>query len=725
MARYSLRCCAHHDKGVSDVTKRPRRRRHRAAAPVVTEVWRGQAYPLGASYDGSGTNFSLFSEVAERIELCLFDADGAETRIVLPEVDGLVWHGFLPNIEPGQRYGYRVHGPYDPGAGQRCNPNKLLLDPYSKAIDGTFDWNQSLFGYNFGDPDSRNDDDSASSMPKAVVINPFFDWGVDRPPRREYADTVIYEAHVKGLTQTHPDIPEASRGTYSAIAHPVVIDHLKSLGATAIELMPVHHFANDVTLIDKGLSNYWGYNTIGFLAPDSKYSISATPGGQVQQFKAMVRALHEADIEVILDVVYNHTAEGNHMGPTLSMRGIDNAAYYRLVDDDQRYYMDYTGTGNSLNVCHPHSLQLIMDSLRYWVIEMHVDGFRFDLAATLAREFYDVDRLSAFFELVQQDPIVSQVKLIAEPWDLGPGGYQVGKFPPQWTEWNGKYRDTVRDFWRGEAATLDEFAYRLTGSADLYEHTARRPVASVNFVTAHDGFTLRDLVSYNEKHNEANGEDNNDGESNNKSWNCGAEGPTDDPEINALRGRQQRNFLTTTLLSQGVPMISHGDELGRTQGGNNNGYCQDNEITWTVSALRAAHPVFRRRRFFDGLPVRRRSAEGMPDISWFQPDGSEMSDEDWDSGFGKSVAVYLNGQGIPDLDARGHRVTDDSFVLCFNAHHEPIEFTLPPEEFGPAWNPVIDTVAGADDGGEASPVRAGATVRVGSRGIVVLQAAPD
>ena len=730
----------HHDKGVSDVTNRPRRGRHRAAAPVVTEVWPGRAYPLGASYDGSGTNFSLFSEVAERIELCLFDADGAETRIVLPEVDGFVWHGFLPNIEPGQRYGYRVHGPYDPGAGQRCNPNKLLLDPYSKAIDGTFDWNQSLFGYNFGDPDSRNDDDSAASMPKAVVISPFFDWGVDRAPRRGYAKTVIYEAHVKGLTQTHPDIPEASRGTYSAIAHPVVIDHVKSLGATAIELMPVHHFANDTTLIDKGLSNYWGYNTIGFFAPDSKYSSSATPGGQVQEFKAMVRALHEADIEVILDVVYNHTAEGNHLGPTLSMRGIDNAAYYRLVDDDQRYYLDYTGTGNSLNVGHPHSLQLIMDSLRYWVIEMHVDGFRFDLAASLARGFYDVDRLSAFFELVQQDPIVSQVKLIAEPWDVGPGGYQVGNFPPQWTEWNGKYRGTVRDFWRGEAATLGEFAYRLTGSADLYEHTARRPVASVNFVTAHDGFTLRDLVSYNEKHNEANGEDNNDGESDNKSWNCGAEGPTDDPEINALRGRQQRNFLTTTLLSQGVPMISHGDELGRTQGGNNNGYCQDNEITWidwahadtslleftrTVSALRAAHPVFRRRRFFDGLPVRRRGVEGMPDISWFQPDGSEMSDEDWDSGLGKSVAVYLNGQGIPGLDARGHRVTDDSFVLCFNAHHEPIEFTLPPEEFGPAWTPVIDTAAGADDGGEASPVRAGATVRVGSRGIVVLQAAPD
>jgi isoamylase len=568
-------------------------------------------------------------------------------------------------------------------------------------------------------------------MPKSVVINPFFDWGVDRPPKREYADTVIYEAHVKGLTQTHPDIPEASRGTYSAIAHPVIIEHLKSMGATAIELMPVHHFANDSTLIDKGLSNYWGYNTIGFFAPDSKYTASATPGGQVQEFKAMVRSLHEAGIEVILDVVYNHTAEGNHMGPTLSFRGIDNAAYYRLVEDDQRYYMDYTGTGNSLNVGHPHSLQLIMDSLRYWVTEMHVDGFRFDLAATLAREFYDVDRLSAFFELVQQDPTVSQVKLIAEPWDVGPGGYQVGNFPPQWTEWNGKYRDTVRDFWRGEAASLGEFASRLTGSADLYEKTARRPVASINFVTAHDGFTLRDLVSYNEKHNE------DSGESNNQSWNCGTEGPTKDPEINALRARQQRNFLATTLLSQGVPMISHGDELGRTQVGNNNGYCQDNEITWIdwanadsglmkftekASALRAAHPVFRRRRFFNGRPVRQRGAEGLPDISWFRPDGSEMSDEDWDSGFGKSVAVYLNGRGIPDLDARGHRVSDDSFVLCFNAHHEPIEFTLPPNEFGPVWTPVLDTAAGADEGDEVQPVKAGTTIKLEARSIMVLQA---
>ena len=720
----------------SKVTASPAERRDAPPPPApVSEIWPGKAYPLGATYDGSGTNFAVFSEAAERVDLCLFDADGAETRVVLPEVDGFVWHGFIPNVEPGQRYGYRVHGPYDPRAGQRCNPKKLLMDPYAKAIDGTFEWNQSLFGYTFGDPDSRNDDDSAASMPKSVVINPFFDWGVDRPPGHEYADTVIYEAHVKGLTQTHPEIPEQIRGTYSAVAHPVIIEHLKTLGVNAIELMPVHHFANDSTLMDKGLSNYWGYNTIAFFAPDPKYSSSATPGGQVQEFKAMVRALHEADIEVILDVVYNHTAEGNHLGPTASFRGIDNAAYYRLVDDDKRYYTDYTGTGNSLNVRHPHSLQLIMDSLRYWVTEMHVDGFRFDLAATLAREFYDVDRLAAFFELVQQDPTVSQVKLIAEPWDVGPGGYQVGNFPPQWTEWNGKFRDTVRDYWRGEAATLDEFAYRLTGSADLYEHTGRRPVASINFVTAHDGFTLADLVSYNEKHNDANGEDNQDGESHNRSWNCGAEGPTDDPAVNALRAQQQRNFLTTLLLSQGVPMISHGDELGRTQHGNNNVYCQDNELSWidwvhadadlieftrSVSALRAAHPVFRRRRFFSGLPVRRRGAEGLPDISWFAPDGSEMTEEDWETAFAKSVAAYLNGQGIPDLDVRGNRVTDDSFVLCFNAHHEPIEFTLPPAEFGAAWLPVIYTGAAVEP---QDTIAAGATVTVDARAVMVLRAA--
>ncbi len=707
---------------------------------TAPEIWPGKAYPLGATYDGSGTNFAVFSEIAEQVQLCLFDPDGAggfrETRVTLPEVDGFVWHGFLPGIESGQRYGYRIHGTYDPAAGARCNPNKLLLDPYSKAIDGVFDWNQSLFGYNFGDPDSRNDEDSAAVMPKSVVINPFFDWGVDRPPQREYADSIIYEAHVKGLTETHPDIPEQARGTYAAIAHPVIIEHLRSLGVTAIELMPVHHFANDSTLMDKGLSNYWGYNTIGFFAPDAKYASSSTPGAQVQEFKAMVRALHEAGIEVILDVVYNHTGEGNHLGPTLSMRGIDNPAYYRLVDDDKRYYMDYTGTGNSFNVGHPHSLQLIMDSLRYWVTEMHVDGFRFDLAAALAREFYDVDRLSTFFELVQQDPTVSQVKLIAEPWDVGPGGYQVGNFPPQWTEWNGKYRDTVRDFWRGEDASLGEFASRITGSADLYEHTARRPVASINFVTAHDGFTLRDLVSYNDKHNDANGEGNNDGESHNRSWNCGAEGPTDDATVNDLRSRQQRNFLATLLLSQGVPMLSHGDELGRTQDGNNNGYCQDNPLTWVdwsgidadllafagrVAALRTGHPVFRRRRFFTGRPVRRLGSTGLPDISWLRPDGSEMTEEDWDSGFGKSVAVFLNGQGIPGLDQRGQRVTGDSFVVCFNAHHEPIQFTLPPREFGAQWQVVIDTAHPADDPGGHDVLAAAATAPVAARALVVLQ----
>ena len=696
------------------------------------QIWPGNAYPLGATYDGFGTNFALFSEIADKVELCLFDAEGTETRVELPEVDGFVWHTFLPGIEPGQRYGYRVHGPYAPAEGLRCNPNKLLLDPYAKAIDGTIEWDESLFGYHFGDPDSENDDDSAANLPKCVVINPYFDWGVDRPPRRTYADTVVYETHVKGLTMTHPDVPEEFRGTYAGIAHPVIIDHLTQLGITAVELMPVHHFVNDSTLVDKGLNNYWGYNTIGFFAPDHKYSSSTSPGGQVQEFKAMVRALHEAGIEVILDVVYNHTAEGNHLGPTLSFRGIDNPAYYRLVDDDNQYYMDYTGTGNTLNVRHPHSLQLIMDSLRYWVLDMHVDGFRFDLASTLAREFYDVDRLSSFFELVQQDPVVSQVKLIAEPWDVGPGGYQVGNFPPQWTEWNGKYRDTVRDFWRGEPGTVGEFAARITGSADLYETSGRRPVASVNFVTAHDGFTLRDLVSYNEKHNEGNQDDNNDGESHNRSWNCGVEGPSDDPEILELRERQLRNFITTMFLSQGVPMICHGDEMGRTQAGNNNGYCQDNELTWMdwsnvdvdllaftrqVAALRRDHPVFRRRRFFDGRPTRR--GVHLPDISWFTPDGSEMTEEDWDSGFGRSIAVYLNGQGIAGTDTRGERVVDDSFLLCFSAHFEPIEFSLPAAEYGNSWEVVIDTMTPDPDGKIIDGP--GNTVSVGPRAVVVLR----
>jgi isoamylase len=701
------------------------------------EVWPGTAYPLGATYDGSGTNFAVFSEVAERVELCLFDRNGGEGRVVLPEVDGFVWHAFLPGIEPGQCYGYRVHGPDDPEKGLRCNPNKLLLDPYAKAIDGRIEWHESLFGYHFGDPDSRNEDDSAVHMPKCVVTNPYFDWGVDRPPRHAYANSVIYEAHVKGMTQRHPEVPEQLRGTYAGIAHPVIIEHLKTLGVTAIELMPVHHFVNDSTLVDKGLANYWGYNTIAFLAPDAKYAWNSTPGGQVQEFKAMVRTLHEAGIEVILDVVYNHTGEGNHLGPTLSFRGIDNAAYYRLVADSEKHYMDYTGTGNTLNVRHPHTLQLIMDSLRYWVSEMHVDGFRFDLAATLAREFYDVDRLSTFFELVQQDPVVSQVKLIAEPWDVGPGGYQVGNFPPQWTEWNGKYRDTVRDFWRGEPATIGEFASRITGSADLYEHSGRRPVASINFVTAHDGFTLRDLVSYNEKHNEANLDDNNDGENHNRSWNCGIEGPTDDPGVLTLRTQQRRNLLATLFLSQGVPMICHGDEIGRTQQGNNNGYCQDNEITWMdwanvdvdllaftrrLTELRRAHPILRRRRFFDGRPVRRRGQDSLPDLQWFTPEGAEMTEEDWDSGFGRTIAVYLNGQGIPDTDSRGQRVADDSFLLCFSAHDAPIDFTAPGAEYGQGWEIVLDTMD--ENAGEISDgkvIDPDGVFSVGPRALVVLR----
>ncbi|MGI8679534.1 MAG: glycogen debranching protein GlgX [Jatrophihabitans sp.] len=700
------------------------------------QIWPGHAYPLGATYDGSGTNFALFSEIADKVELCLFDTDGAEQRVELREVDGYVWHCFLPGVEPGQRYGYRVHGPNDPAKGLRCNPAKLLLDPYAKAIDGTIEWDESLFGYKWGAPDpndSYNDEDSATQLPKCVVINPYFDWGVDRPPKRAYADTVVYETHVKGMTETHPGVPEELRGTYAGMAHPVVVEHLADLGVTAVELMPVHHFVNDSTLVDKGLANYWGYNTIGFFSPDHKYSSSTSPGGQVQEFKAMVRELHEAGIEVILDVVYNHTAEGNHLGPTLSFRGIDNPAYYRLVEGEEAFYMDYTGTGNTLNVRHPHSLQLLMDSLRYWVLEMHVDGFRFDLASTLAREFYDVDRLSTFFELVQQDPVVSQVKLIAEPWDVGPGGYQVGNFPPQWTEWNGKYRDTVRDFWRGEDATIGEFAARITGSADLYETSGRRPVASINFVTAHDGFTLRDLVSYNDKHNEANQDDNNDGESHNRSWNCGVEGPTDDAEILALRGRQQRNFIATMFLSQGVPMLCHGDELGRTQQGNNNGYCQDNELTWIdwtsmdvdllvftrqVADLRREHPIFRRRRFFDGRPTRR--GDQMADITWFTPDGTVMTEEDWDSGFGKSIAVFLNGQGIPDRDSRGERVADDSFLLCFSAHHEEIEFTVPGDDYGSSWSVVIDTF-GPDPDPDERIVKAGDHVAVGARSLVVLQ----
>ncbi len=698
------------------------------------ETWPGTAYPLGATYDGSGTNFALFSEAAHRVELCLFDDQGGETRIEVVESSAFIWHCYLPLIQPGQRYGYRVHGDYNPAAGSRANPNKLLLDPYAKATCGTIDWDQSLFSYNFGDPDSRNDEDSASHMMLGVVVNPFFDWVGDRPLRTPYSASLIYEAHVKGLTQLQELVPEAQRGTYAGVAHPSVIDHLQKLGVTAIELMPVHQFVNDGTLEEKGLNNYWGYNTIGFFAPHNAYSSTGDLGNQVQEFKGMVRSLHDAGIEVILDVVYNHTAEGNHLGPTISFKGIDNEAYYRLMDDDKRYYMDYTGTGNTLNVRHPHSLQLIMDSLRYWVLEMHVDGFRFDLASALARDLYDVDKLSTFFELVQQDPVVSQVKLIAEPWDVGPGGYQVGNFPAQWTEWNGKYRDTVRDFWRGEPSTLGEFASRITGSADLYEHSGRRPVASINFVTAHDGFTLSDLVSYNEKHNDANGEDNQDGESHNRSWNSGVEGPTDDPEVLALRARQQRNYLATLLLSQGVPMILHGDELGRTQTGNNNTYAQDNELSWihwdeadhplieftaAVSRLRREHPTFRRSSFFNGHPGARTAGDPMSDIVWLTPDGQEMQSKDWDEHLTRTVAMFLSGDGIRERDSRGQVVTDVNFLVCFNADAEDVEFTLPSAEYAPNWEVVVDT---AGEGVDAIPRPAGSLHTVSSRSLMVLRA---
>jgi glycogen operon protein len=698
------------------------------------ESWPGNAYPLGATFDGSGTNFALFSEVAERVELCLIDVDpsGArsERRIELTEVDAFVWHAYLPEVQPGQAYGYRVHGPWDPGQGLRCNPNKLLLDPYAKATTGEIDWQQSLFGYNFGDEGSRNDEDSLHHTLLGVVINPYFDWEGDRQPGTPYSETVIYEAHVKGTTATHPDVPENLRGTYAGLAHESVIEHLQKLGVTAVELMPVHQFVHDDVLLQRGLRNYWGYNTIGFLAPHDGYASSALPGHQVQEFKSMVRTLHSAGMEVILDVVYNHTAEGNHLGPTLSFRGIDNPAYYQLVGDDRQYYMDYTGTGNSLNVGHPHSLQLIMDSLRYWVTEMHVDGFRFDLASTLAREFYEVDRLATFFELVQQDPVVSQVKLIAEPWDVGPGGYQVGNFPPQWTEWNGAYRDTVRDFWRGEP-NLGEFASRIAGSADLYEHSGRRPVASINFVTAHDGFTLRDLVSYEQKHNEANGEYGRDGADDNRSWNHGAEGPTDDAGINQARAQDQRNLLATLLLSQGVPMLLHGDELGRTQQGNNNTYAQDSDLSWIdwervdrplvefvaeLTRLRREHPSLRRQRFFTGTTVRTGEGERLNDIVWLHPEGRPMEDDDW-HGEHRALGMYLNGDGIAGRDRRGQPIRDDHFLLLFNGG-DATKVSLPEEEYAARWRVALDTTGTCDPD---SPVDAGSTFDLPYRSVVVLQ----
>ena len=667
-------------------------------------------YPLGASYDGAGVNFALFSQVAQKVEHCLFDEEDRETRVEMTEQNSYVWHNYLPGIQPGQRYGYRVYGPYDPAKGLRCNPNKLLLDPYAKAIEGNIDGDESLYSYWFKSPEdvtSMNTLDSAPHTMKSAVVNPYFDWGNDQHPNISYHDSVIYEAHVRGMTNLNLDVPPDIRGTYAGLAYPSVIEYLRKLGVTAIELMPIHQFVNDSFLQEKGLSNYWGYNTIGFFAPHNAYSSSGQRGEQVNEFKSMVKAYHRAGMEVILDVVYNHTAEGNNLGPTLSFKGIDNGAYYRLVDNDRRHYFDTTGTGNSLLMRSPHALQLITDSLRYWVTEMHVDGFRFDLAATLARQFQEVDKLSAFFDIVEQDPVISRVKLIAEPWDLGSGGYQVGGFPSSWSEWNGRYRDCVRDFWRSQPSTLPEFASRLMGSSDLYQMNGRRPVASVNFITAHDGFTMNDLVSYNEKHNDANGEGNRDGESNNRSWNCGVEGPTTIKDVNDLRQQQMRNMFATLLCSQGIPMICGGDEVARTQQGNNNAYCQDNAISWTnwdlddsqkdllefvskLIHLRLEHPVLHRRRFFTGREPGDPD-DKIPQVEWMDHTGSIMDMEDWSNTHAFSVMIYLNGSDIPEADWYGNQMVDNNFILIFNAHYEPIMFTLPDERYGKKWRLVVDT----------------------------------
>ena len=696
-------------------------------------IWPGKPYPLGATWDGVGTNFSVFSEVAERVEVCLFDDEGGETRTDLPEATAFIFHGYIPNVGPGQRYGFRVHGPWDPENGHRCNPSKLLLDPYGKAVEGQVRWDEAVFPYRFNEPDtSRNDTDSAPFMPKSVIISPYFDWGADHPPQTPWHQTIIYETHVKGFTMRHPGIPENLRGTYAGMAHPAAIKYLRELGVTAVELLPVHQFIHSKHLLDRGLRNYWGYDSIAFLAPHNEYAASGDCGQQVTEFKQMVRCLHDEGIEVILDVVYNHTAEGNHLGPMLSMKGIDNCAYYRTVPGQGRYYMDYTGTGNSLNMRHPHVLQMIMDSLRYWLLEMHVDGFRFDLAATLARELHDVDRLSAFFDIIQQDPVVSQVKLIAEPWDVGEGGYQVGNFPSLWSEWNGKYRDVVRDYWRGTDRTLDDFATRLTGSSDLYAANGRRPYASVNFITAHDGFTLRDLVSYNDKHNEKNLENNHDGANDNRSWNGGVEGPTDNAGIEQLRSRQQRNFLATLFLSQGVPMLLGGDEFGRTQHGNNNGYAQDNEISWydwermddglrafvaRLIRFRKDHRNFQRRRWFHGRKVR---GSGVSDIGWFKPDGTLMTDADWQEGRARTLGVFLNGKEIPAPDHRGEPVVDDSFYILFNAHFEPMKFRLPTNQWGDRWEKVLDTNEPVPDLRQHMEWKAGQEVSIQAHAMMLL-----
>ncbi len=703
----------------------------------------GSPFPQGSTWDGEGTNFSLFSENADVVELCLFDDDGAEQRIHVFDQTAFQHHVYIPGVGPGQRYGWRVHGPYDPASGARFNPAKLLIDPYAKAIDGTIDYGAAntlpYIPDGADDADLRLDEtDDALAIPASVVVDERFDWGEDRPPRRRWSETVIYEAHVKGLTMRHPDVPEDKRGTYAGLACEPVIRYLTELGITAVELLPVHHIADESFLIDRGLSNYWGYSTIGYFAPHSAYSGTGTRGEQLREFKAMVKALHEAGIEVILDVVYNHTAEGNHLGPMLSFKGIDNASYYRLSPEDPRYYMDFTGTGNSLNHVNPNVLRLMMDSLRYFAVECHVDGFRFDLAATLARELYDVDRLSGFFDVIHQDPVLSQVKLIAEPWDVGPGGYQVGNFPILWREWNGEYRDSIRDFWRAQSPAA-ELARRITGSPDLYEADGRDPLTSINFITAHDGFTLRDLVSYNDKHNEANGEDNQDGTDSNRSWNCGAEGETDDAEINALRARQQRNFLTTLLLSQGVPMLLGGDEFGRSQQGNNNAWCQDNELSWLnwdevdedlrgfarrVIALRQSEPVFRRRDFFGGDE----GESGLPDVMWLRPDGNQMGEEDWDRADAHALGVFLNGQEIPTHDRDGNPIQGASFLILLNAHHEPLNFTIAPV-LASAWNVVLDTADQHDEqhfaSGEQLSVEARSTLVLRRSGPTQPSAEPD
>ncbi len=707
----------------------------------MREVWPGKPFPLGASWDGAGTNFSLFSEHAKGVELCLFGEDDEEARVALSRRTALNWHCYVPGVAPGQRYGYRVHGPYAPSEGHRFNPAKLLIDPYAKAIEGVVDWGHdaNVLPYVPGDEDDADfdldDEDDAAAVPKSVVIDDAFLWEGDRHPNVPFADTVIYETHVKGFTMRHPAVREDLRGTYAGLASQAAIAYLVDLGITAVELLPVHHISNESFLAEHGLANYWGYSTIGYLAPHSEYSASGRRGEQVREFKGMVKALHQAGIEVILDVVYNHTAEGNHLGPMLSFKGADNSSYYRLMPDDPRHYMDFTGTGNSLNPVHPSVLRLIMDSLRYWVVECHVDGFRFDLASALARELYEVDRLSAFFDVIHQDPVLSQVKLIAEPWDVGPGGYQVGNFPVLWSEWNGMYRDTMRDFWRGRASRGD-FASRISGSSDLYESDGREPFASINFITAHDGFTLADIVSYEGKHNEQNLEHNRDGTDDNRSWNCGAEGENDDPEIAELRARQQRNFLATLLLSQGTPMLLGGDEAGRTQHGNNNGWCQDNELSWydwlenppagalrdftrRLIALRREHPVFRRESFLhgDGEP----GGSGLPDVWWFRADGRKMTGRDWQSGE-PVLGMFLNGAEIPTPGPEGEEIQDDSFLLLFNAHGEDRTFMLPRRRFGAQWVLELST---NDPGAEPGAAHFGARTEIAvlSHSIVVLKRA--